>query len=181
MKNLIYRALAAEKKLFILLAVAVSLWGCSTLKAPQTTIGADLRNYPYAYIIPTSGVTSSSGVYGNQYGVYGGATKTINPSEVIAGNLMQRGYTILPELSPDLAAKTLIVSYGYTGRRQLSAFSYASSIIIQMRDAKTHKMVAECEAEGCGADETDDILQAIITALNNIYTTAHELNQHRIE
>ena len=169
------------RKLFIFLAATISLWGCSTLKAPQTTIGADIRNYPYAYIIPTSGVTSSSGVFGNQYGVYGGATKTINPSEVIAGHLMQRGYTILPELSPDLAEKTLIVSYGYIGRRQLSAFSYASSIIIQMREAKTHKMVAVCEAEGCGADETDDILQAITTALNNIYDTAYELNQHRIE
>ena len=164
----------------------LTLASCRSLKAPQTTIAADLRNYPYAYIMPTSGVTSSSGVYGNLYGVYGGATyggatKTINPAELITGDLMKRGYTILPSVSPELAEKTLIVSYGYTGRRQLSAFSYASCIIIQMRDAKTHKMVASCEAEGCGEDETADILQAITTALDNIYTAAYDYNKHRID
>lgn len=169
------------KKLFILLATIVTFTNCSALKAPQTTIAADLRDYPYAYIIPTSGVTSSSGVYGNQFGVFGGATKTVNPSDLIAGDLMKRGYTILPSISPELAEKTLIVSYGFTGRRQLSAFSYASCIIIQMREAKTHKMVATCEAEGCGEDETADILQAITKALDNIYTAAYDYNQHKIK
>ena len=169
------------KKIFILLASVLTLVSCSALKAPQTTIAADLRAYPYAYIIPTSGVTSNSGVYGNQYFVHGGAIKTINPAELIAGDLMKRGYTILPSISPELVEKTLIVSYGYTGRRQLSAFSYASCIIIQMRDAKTHNMVATCEAEGCGEDETADILQAITTALDNIYTAAYDYNQHKIE
>lgn len=56
-----------------------------------------------------------------------------------------------------------------TGRRQLGLFAYASCIIIQMRDAKTHQMVASCESEGCGSDETDDILQAIHNGLNTIF------------
>ena len=30
-------------------------------------------------------------------------------------------------------------------------------------------MVASCEAEGCGSDETDDILQAIYSGLNAIF------------
>jgi hypothetical protein len=72
--------------------------------------------------------------------------------------------------SDKLADKTLIVSYGYTGRRQLSLFSYPSCII-QMRDAKTHNMVASCEAEGCGEDDTAGILQAIYKGLDKIYST----------
>jgi hypothetical protein len=121
------------------------------------------------YVIPTSGVTSSSGVYGNQYGVYGGSTRTVNPSEVISGYLMKKGYTPLPSVDPSLADNTLIVSYGYTGRRQLSIFSYASCVMIQFRDAKTHELVATCEGEGCGEDETEDILQAIYSALGVIF------------
>ena len=119
--------------------------------------------------MPTSGVTSSSGVSENIWGVYGGQTKTINPSEVISGYLMKIGYTPLPNITEELVEKTLVVSYGYTGRRQLGLFAYASCIIIQMRDAKTHEMVASCEAEGCGDDETDDILQAIYSGLNAIF------------
>lgn len=148
------------KKLFFLLATVITVISCRALKAPQTTIAADLRAYPYAYIIPTSNTT---------------------PADLIAGNLMKRGYTILPSISPELAEKTLIVSYGYVGRRQLSEYSYASCIIIQMRDAKTHKMVATCEAEGCGGNDAEDILQAITTALDNIYTAAYDYNHNRIK
>ena len=130
-----------------------------------------MYKYNYVYVIPTSGVTSSSGVYGNQYGVYGGSTKTVNPSEVISGYLMKKGYTTLPSVDPNLAENTMIVSYGYTGRRQLSLFSYASCVMIQFRDAKTHELVATCEGEGCGEDETADILQAIYSALGVIFTS----------
>ncbi|MBR1525412.1 MAG: membrane lipoprotein lipid attachment site-containing protein [Prevotella sp.] len=158
------------KRLLFFAAIVLTLTGCSALKVPTAEIKGNVLDYPYAYVIPTSGVTSSSGVYGNQYGVYGGSTKTINPSEVISGYLMKLGYTVLPSVSPELAEKTLIISYGYTGRRQLSLFSYASCIIIQMRDAKTHNMVASCEAEGCGEDETADILQAIYKGLDKIFS-----------
>ena len=111
----------------------------------------------------------TNSVYGGQYGVYGGATKTISPSEVISGYLMKKGYTPVPSITDELADRTLVVSYGYTGRRQLGLFSYATCIIIQMRDAKTHEMVASCESEGCGSDETEDVLQAINSGLNAIF------------
>lgn len=158
------------KRLLFFIFTAMTLTGCGAmLKVPTADIKGNVNAYVYAYVIPTSGVTSSSGVYGNQYGVYGGSTKTVNPSEVISGYLMKKGYTVVPSVTPDLAERTLIVSYGYTGRRQLSLFSYASCIIVQMRDAKTHEMVASCEAEGCGSDETEDILQAIYSGLNSIF------------
>lgn len=140
-----------------------------TLNAPIFSVNSNLHNYSYVYVMPTSPITSSFGVYGGQYGVYGGQTKTISPSETISGYLMKIGFTPVPSVTEELADKTLVVSYGYTGRRMLSQSAYASCIIIQMRDAKTHEMVASCEAEGCGSDETDDILQAIYSGLNAIF------------
>ena len=143
--------------------------GCYTLQVPTTSNSGKLQNYPYVYVIPTSGVSGSSGVYGNQYGVYGGQTTTTNPSEVITGYLMKQGFTILPEITPELQSKTLIASYGHTGKRQLSLFSYSNIVLIQFRDAKTHELVASSEAEGCGSDEAQDILQAIIRALDALF------------
>jgi hypothetical protein len=157
------------KRLFFILTAAFLLTGCGTLNVPTADVRGNIYKYNYVYVIPTSGVTSSSGVYGNQYGVYGGSTRTVNPSEVISGYLMKKGYTPLPSVDPSLADNTLIVSYGYTGRRQLSIFSYASCVMIQFRDAKTHELVATCEGEGCGEDETEDILQAIYSALGVIF------------
>lgn len=155
------------KKILVMILVSISLTSCvMALKVPTAVTNGNPYNYTYVYVIPTSAVTSSSGVYNG----YGGVTKTINPSEVISGYLMQEGYTPIPSVTDDLADKTLIVSYGYTGRRPLGWFAYASCIIIQMRDAKTHQIVASCESEGCGSDETDDILQAIYTGLNTIFT-----------
>jgi hypothetical protein len=157
------------KRLFFILTAAFLLTGCGTLNVPTADVRGNIYKYNYVYVIPTSGVTSSSGVYGNQYGVYGGSTRTVNPSEVISGYLMKKGYTPLPSVDPSLADNTLIVSYGYTGRRQLSIFCYASCVMIQFRDAKTHELVATCEGEGCGEDETEDILQAIYSALGVIF------------
>ena len=157
------------KKLFLLF-IPLLLTGCGALlKAPVASLDGNLQDYYYVYVVPTSPVTSSSGVVSTGYGVYGGETKTVSPSEIISGYLMKKGYTPLPSVDPELAEKTLIVSYGYSGRRQLDLFAYASCIIIQFRDAKTHKMVASCEAEGCGSDETEDILQAINSGLNSIF------------
>lgn len=158
------------KQFLFVMATACILTGCSVLNVPTADVKGNVYKYNYVYVIPTSGVTSSSGVYGNQYGVYGGSTKTVNPSEVISGYLMKKGYTTLPNVDPNLAENTMIVSYGYTGRRQLSLFSYASCVMIQFRDAKTHELIATCEGEGCGEDETADILQAIYSALGVIFT-----------
>lgn len=157
------------KKIIVTLFVALSLTSCYTLQAPVTTVHSNIHNYAYAYVIQTSSVTGSSGVYGNQYGVYGGTTKTTNPSEVIAGYLMKCGYTILPQIDPNLADKTLVVSYGHTGKRTLSLFAYSNIVMVQFRDAKTHELIAQSEAEGCGDDEAADILQAINRALDSIF------------
>ncbi len=155
----------------IALFCLLSMTSCYTytLQVPTTSNSGQLRDYPYVYIIPTSSVSGSSGVYGTQYRVRGGETMTTNPSEVIAGYLMKKGFTILPELTPELQSNTLIVSYGHTGKRQLSPYAYSNIVLIQFRDAKTHSLVASSEAEGCGDNEAQDILQAITRALDALF------------
>ena len=155
------------KKILSLIVIALVMTSCYTLNAPVTQYKGNLYNYSYVYVVPTAAVTSSSGVYVGQYGGY--ETKTISPSEAISGYLMKKGYTSVPSVTEEIADRTLVVSYGYTGRRSLGLFTYASCIIIQMRDAKTHEIVVSCESEGCGSDETEDILQAIHSGLNKIF------------
>ena len=70
------------KRLLFIVVTACILTGCGVLNVPTADVKGNVYKYNYVYVIPTSGVTSSSGVYGNQYGVYGGSTKTVNPSEV---------------------------------------------------------------------------------------------------
>ena len=154
-----------------LLFCVLSMTSCYTLQIPTTSNTGQLQNYPYAYIIPTSSTVSvSSGVYGTQYGVFGGGSSTTtNPTEVIAGYLMKKGVIILPEPTPKLQSNILIVTYGYLGKRQLSLFAQSNIVLIQFRDAKTQQLVASCEAEGCGDNEAQGILQAITRALDTLF------------
>lgn len=165
MKFLRDRIIHVGVLLFCLLAMS----SCYTLQQPTINNTGQLRNYPYVYIIPTSSVSASSGVYGNQYGVYGGKTRTTNPSEAIAGYLMKKGYAVLPTITPEWQSQTLIVSYGHTGKRSLSLFAYSNIVLIQFRDAQTNELIASSEAEGCGSDEAEDILQAIKRALDALF------------
>ena len=88
--------------------------GCAPLRMPVIVRNAPIEMYKYAYISPTKELTSSTGgTYGGQYGIYGSSTtKSVNPSDVIAGILIKEGYIILPELKPELSNETLIVNYG---------------------------------------------------------------------
>ena len=96
---------------------AILLWGCGTLKSPIIQQNEPVSSYKYFYVTPTSELTSSSGgVYGGQYGTYGGTTtKSLNPSDVISGVLLKQGMIRLPELDPELLDKTLVVNYGESG------------------------------------------------------------------
>ena len=130
------------------------------------TVNSELNKYRYVYVIPTNGITyTSSYVYTNPYGVYNGSTKTINPSEIISGYLMQYGFTVLPAIDPDLIEETLVVSYGQTG-----GFSEQDSeIIIQITDAKTHKVVTSFTAECNGLNDVEAINDAIHQFCYSLY------------
>lgn len=123
--------------------------------------------FKYAYITPTKELTSSTG---SVYGIYGSSTtKSVNPSDVIAGILISNGYIILPELKPELAKETLIVNYGESGRRN-RGLGYTTEVTLQFISAETNEMVCTCTAEGQGSTEADDIRQAIKRALGGLFS-----------
>ena len=163
------------RKIFILCiaaTMAVSAMAELAVLAPKVIIYKDMSKYKFVYIIPTSPITSNSGTYGyisgRAYGMYGGvhsgATKTVNPAEEICGQLVKRGYTILPEVDPDVAEETMIVAYGNIGRRDVTPFAYA--VVLQFTDAETHEKLASIEAEAYGETETVEIREAINQAFD---------------
>mgnify|MGYP003295833302 CR=1 FL=1 len=114
--------------------------------------------------------SSAGGTYGGQYGIYGASTtKSVNPSDVIAGILIKEGYIILPELKSNLSDETLIVNYGESGTRN-RGLGYTIEVTIQFISAKTSEMICSCTAEGQGETEADDIRQAITRALSELFT-----------
>lgn len=174
---------------FIMCAVLI-LSSCRSLKTPIIVKNAPIEEYKYVFITPTKELTSSIGnTYSGQYsvtsstvGVYGGqysitsstgggygvtATKSVNPSDVISGKLIN-GFIVLPELQSELNDKTLIVNYGESGRRN-RGLGYTIEVTIQFISAKTHELVCSCTAEGQGATEADDIRQAIRRALSGLF------------
>ena len=108
-----------NKKWLLIICTILLVTGCAPLRTPIIVRKAPIEMYKYAYISPTKELTSSiRGTYGGQYGIYGSSTtKSVNPSDVIAGILIKEGYIILPELKPELSNETLIVNYGESGRR----------------------------------------------------------------
>lgn len=161
-------------RLFIIIACSLFTLSTISLNATQVVINGDLTKYQFVYVIPTTGVTSSSGgggyVFGNQYGVFGttstGATVTINPSELVAGQMMRMGFTILPQITPEFKENTLIASYGYIEGSPRDDFHYASAtIMLQFRDAMTQELVASFEAIGYGNNDAESIKDAIYAAI----------------
>lgn len=158
-----------KTKIVLLFSIVILLFvGCETQQ--YTAIkNTSLDKYHYVYIIPTGSKTGSNGVHGNQYGVYGGEVKSTNPQDIIAGYLMRKGFSILPSIDPELKSNTLIVSYGETGKHAVFILGYSISVVLQFRDASTHEIVCQSEAEGMGETEADDIYIAIIKALDAIF------------
>lgn len=142
------------------------IFGCTVLKKPIVTKNGDIEQYKYVYIQPTKELTSSATSGANGY-VYA-TTKSVNPSDVIAGVLMKKNYTILSEIKQELLEKTLVVTYGESGRRKTGLGGYTIEITIQFSDAKTSKLIAVCTAEGQGTTEADDIREAINRALSSL-------------
>lgn len=71
----------------------------------------------------------------------------------------------VPEITPEIAEKTLIVNYGESGRRNLN-LGYTIEVTIQFITAKEHKIICSTTAEGQGSTEADDIRQAITRAVD---------------
>lgn len=128
----------------------------------------DIHNYTYFYITPTQELSSSSGVVGTQYGVYGGITKTVNPSDVISGILIKNGFIGVNEVKSENASKTMLINYGESGRRNVN-LGYSIEVTIQFVDVSTQEPILVCTAEGQGSTEADDIRKAINRALEPLF------------
>lgn len=161
------------KSLKILFAICctILLNGCTaTLLPVSVTKNSSMDEYKYVYITPTSGITSTTGgVYGGSYGVYGSTqTRSISPSDMIAGVMIKKGFTQVPNITPEIAAQTLIINYGESGRREVG-LGYTIEITLQFLSAKTHEIICVSTAEGQGLSEADDIRIAIIRALDEVF------------
>lgn len=143
---------------------------CASLKPATYTGNTSLTGYKYAYITPTSGLSSSTGeVFGNGYGIYGSTiSKSVNPADIISGILMKNGFTLIPELNEELKDRTIIVNYGKTGRRNVF-LGYTIEITLQILAADNLELLCTTTAEGMGATEADDIRIAITRAMETIF------------
>ena len=161
------------KKLLLFFA-AFAMTACGALKPTTCSVHPNFYKYRYVYIMPTGSVTGSTGVYTSYVDdrVRGGVTRTTNPSDMMAGTLMQKGFTILPQLDQNKLAETLVLSYGETGHRDVGFLwlSTSTGIIIQFRDAQTNDLIASAEAEDFGSTEADNVRYAIQKALDAIFS-----------
>ena len=159
-------------RLFSVICCILFFSSCASLQPAVVTRHAPLSGYRYVYITPTTGLTSGAGsVYGGNYWVYGSSvSKSINPSDVIAGYMMRKGFVQVPEIKPELASQTLIINYGETGRRNIwgGLLGYTIEITLQFLSAETHEVVCTSTAEGMGSTEADDIRIAITRALDEV-------------
>lgn len=146
--------------------------GCAILKEPEITKRENIDQYSFVVLPKTNSLSSGTGgVYGNQYGVYGGASsKEINPSHVIEGILLKRGLVSTDAVKTGSESKTLLVKYGESGRRDVAGGlgGYTLEVTIALISAKTNSVVYSCVAEGQGATEVDDIREAIHRCLSGL-------------
>lgn len=163
------------KKAIILsiIALAAILSGCATLLPTTITRNSedDLKNYSYFYVNPAGAKTGSAGyVTGGNYGVYGSSsTRTTEPCDIISGYLIKLGYVRVATIDENISDKTLVISYGETGRRP-AGLGYTIEVTLQFTSAKTHAPVCTVTGEGQGETEADDIRIAILRCLDTAFS-----------
>ncbi len=158
------------RHILILLSIALALASCGVPRYATISGKPDLSKYKYVYITPTSERTSvKGGTYGNQYGVFGStSSKSIIPSDVIAGSFMKQGFVRIPEINDAQKAQTLVVSFGESGRKK-HVLGYSIEVTIQLLDAATYELICSTTAEGMGETETDGVRKATTKCLDAIF------------
>lgn len=166
-----------SKTIILILAIASIISGCGSVK--PTTInrnpGDDLKNYTYFFVNPTGSKNSSTGVVtGNGYGVFGASTTTsTDPIDIISGYLMKLGYVRIAEIDENISDKTLVISYGETGKRELN-LGYATEVTMQFTSAESHALVCTVTGEGQGDTEADNVRIAITRCLDSVFGITQE-------
>ena len=151
----------------IALVVVGFLTGCVTLRPATVHVNKDLRAYTHVYVSETQAIYSTSvshrGDSPTSYSV------SVNPRDVLVGIFAKNGFIVLPRLDERLKSKTLLVSYGKSGRRRVLLAAYAKEITIQLVSAETGELVATATAEGRDSTEAEEIEQAITRALDALF------------
>lgn len=155
-----------------LLLLSVLATGCAILKEPEISKRGEIDVYRFVVLPNAANLSSSSGgVYGNQYAVYGSSSsKEMSPSNVIEGILLKRGLISTDTVTSENKDKTLIVKYGESGRRDVAGGlgGYTLEVTIAIITARTNEVVYSCVAEGQGSTEVDDIREAIHRCLSGL-------------
>lgn len=165
-----------KKLLLPIFLLSIMLSGCATLLPTTVTRNEqdDLKNYQYFYVNPTGAKTGSAGyVTGGNFGVYGSSsTRSTEPCDIISGYLIKRGYVRVANIDDNISDKTLVISYGETGRRA-AGLGYTIEVTLQFTSAKTHAVVCTVTGEGQGETEADDIRIAIIRCLDSVFNNSN--------
>ena len=160
------------RTLLKLCAITLSFFitGCAiTLKPVSVQHSESLFNYKFFYIQPTGTVNaspSSGVVVGNM--VISGDSKSVNPGDLIAGQLIKVGFIRVPELRDDIRDLTFIVNYGETGSRPV-ALGSTTEITIQFISASTMEPICTCTGEGIGDTKADDVEKAVYRCLQQVF------------
>ena len=127
-----------------------------------------MGNFQFFVIPETGNISSSSGsIHANQFNAFGSfSRKELNPGSLIEGLLLKKGLSRVPQASPAIQNRTLLVNYGQSGRRNVGIFgAYTLEVTIKLLKATTLEPVFFCTAEGMGSTEADDIRVAITRCL----------------
>ncbi len=155
----------------LLLSITILLFGsCISIAPTSITRNGSLEGFRFFYVTPTSERNSvSGGTYGNQYGVYGATTsKSVCPSELIAGYMMNNGYVRVPEIKAENAKQTLIINYG-DGNFREGVEGHAIEVTIQILDAEKNNLICTCRVDAKADTEAEAIRSAIKKCLNEIF------------
>lgn len=155
--------------IFLLIYIFTFFTACA-LQPVEVIKNTDYTKYKFIYVSPTNTVSSSNeAIYTGYNGyVYGSTyTQQTNPGDIITGFFMKKNFILVNEIRhPE---NTIIISYGQSGKRNIAGgLAYTLEVTIQLLDAKTHKLIFQCSAEGMGSTEAEDIRIAVNRCLDSL-------------
>ena len=110
------------KQFLSILVCALALCGCAASRHSSVNKVAPIEGYKYFYVLGTNEMVSIDSRVGLADELGNASANTyinaFNPSDVIIGYLMKKGFIRAPKLDKEQAVKTLLVSYGESGHHR---------------------------------------------------------------
>lgn len=158
--------------LLLLCVGALMFTSCLSIAPTSISRNGSLDGYRYFYVTPTAERNSVTGdTWGHHGNTYGSTTSnSVNPADLIAGFLMNRGYIRVPEVKKEDAAQTMVINYGDGNVREGWFFDMrAAEVTIQILNGQTNGLVCVCKAEEKSNNDAKATRMAIEKALNEIF------------